>query len=249
MNGRSRSSERRAVALVLACRRPRRARDGRRRPARADSCMTVQVATSPEKLELLTDLAKRFEDSEQVERQRQVRPGQVKKVSSGGESFARRRLAEAEGQRAPASHLVAVSEHAWDLADPTARPSPARAPTLAPGQVVHAHAARDRDAQADGPGTRVGRTRRSGSRTSLRLRRIPPAGRARATRNGDRSASARRTPTSPQAAWLRRSPSTTRPRARRETSRSRTSLGPKSRPSSTVWSLPSCTTATPRSRS
>jgi Ca-activated chloride channel family protein len=52
-------------------------------PAGAQSCITVDIASSPEKLELLTDLGKRFEQSDQAEvRGRCVRI-KVTKVSSG----------------------------------------------------------------------------------------------------------------------------------------------------------------------
>ena len=57
-------------------------------PAGADSCTTVQIATSPEKLVLLTDLAKRFEDSDASNVNGKCVVVRVQKVSSGlGESL------------------------------------------------------------------------------------------------------------------------------------------------------------------
>ena len=84
-----------------------------------------------------------------------------------------------------------------------------------PGRhAVHAHAARDRDAPADGRGARLAR-RADRLRRPRRARQRPGGlGRRSATRSGVRSGSARPTRTTRRAASTSRSPSTTRRPAR-----------------------------------
>ena len=185
------------------------------------------MAVSSEKIALLTDLANEFNDSDAAD----LRGGKCAfvRVQVKASGAAMQLLTDgwpepaANGPRPVVWSPAASSWGAILNQRLTEKGEPAMAP---PVRAVHAHAARDRHAEADGGRPRL-------SRHPDRLRRHPPprrttrrAGVPTAIPSGARSCSARPTPTSRRARCRRRSRSTTPRRARPPASRSRTSNRP-----------------------
>ena len=218
-------------------------RPARRQPGRLHH---GRPAVSPEKIDLLTDLARTFND------QRKPRS------TAGACSSARRRKASgaaatllADGlgrrrrQRPAAGDLVAGVERLGQHPQPAAgRPGQA---ADGPGQqAVHAHAARDRHAQADGRGARL-----AGQAARLRGHRRAgqgPAGlgRVRPSRVGPVPARQDQPQLLDQRPQLHSSPRTTPPPARPGPHHRGPRPGPTSSSSPPTSSRRSSTTATPR---
>ena len=136
-------------------------------------CIVVDMASSPEKIDLMTELAKEFNGSDQAKVGDKcvfVRP--QSKASGAGAAAALRRLARARRERPAAGDLVAGGERVGRSRQPAADRH-GRAADHRAGEAVHAHAARDRDAQADGRGARLPGTSRSAGPTSSRLANDP----------------------------------------------------------------------------
>ena len=116
-------------------------------------CIVVDITLSPEKIDLVSELAHSFND-DKVEVDGDcvfVRP--QRKSSGGAEQAARRRVGRGRG-RARAGRVVAVRQHVGQGAQPAPR-RPGRAPDGDGRRAVHAHAARHRHARADGLGPRL----------------------------------------------------------------------------------------------
>ena len=191
-------------------------------------CTVIDLSVSSEKVALMTDLAKAFNDSDEAELDDGclfARP--QSKASGAATTLLATELGR--GARGPAAgHLVAGVERLG--CDPQPAAGRRRRAGHGPrGRAVHADAAGHRHAQADGRRPRL-------PRHPGRLGGHPAAG-AGATRagpptttpSGARSGSARRTRTSRPAACRPSSPRPTRRPARRAACRRRTSTTPRPR--------------------
>ena len=177
-------------------------------------CVTVDMAVSPEKV----DLADRPGRDLQRVRCRRSTASACRSASPASRPARAATLLERDWPdpeaKGPRPVIWSPASSAWG-ADPQPAPEPqGQDADRARGHAVHAHAARDRHAQADGR-----RARLPGDADRLRRhprpgQRARGLGRVRTSRVGRRSASARPTRTSPRRACRRSSPSTTRRPAR-----------------------------------
>ena len=148
--------------------------------ANPGDCITVDMTVSPEKIVLLTDLARTFNDQRNTVDGTCVFVRPQKKSSGAAASLLADGWDDTDRQRPAAGDLVAGVERLGQHRQPAARrPGPA---ADRPGQqAVHADAARDRHAQADGRRARLPehadrvqrhrsrwpRTRRAGPRSAI----------------------------------------------------------------------------------
>ena len=154
----------RPIKIEASGRGARRHDDGRRRSARglgrarsggivrdrADRIVAGEARAAHRPREALRGLGRG--------RGRPMHPGEGHaRVVGRGRVAAHGRVAEAEGERRASGDLVACGEHVGRGARSAARRRGERSVRHDAGQVVHAHAARDRDASADGRGARVPR--------------------------------------------------------------------------------------------
>ena len=176
-------------------------------------CLVVDLSVSPEKIDLLTDLARTFNASSEAEVDGEcvfVRP-QSKSSGLGATLLTEGWDEEAEG---PRPVVWSPASSAWGAILDQRLAEQGEPPIAGRGHAVHAHAAGHRHAPADGrsPGLarRAHRLRATSSNCPPAVRAGPPS----ATPSGARSGSARPTPTSRPAGCPPSSPRTTRPRAR-----------------------------------
>ena len=176
-------------------------------------CIVVDMSVSPEKIDLLTDLARTFNGSG-VEVDGEcvfVRP---QSKSSGLGAIPADRRAGTRTPKGPSPVIWSPASSAWGAIVDQRLTEAGRRADRRRGHAVHAHAARHRHARADGRGPRATPTSPSASPTSSSCRPAARAGPPSATPSGARSGSARPTPTSPPAGCPPSSPRATRPPAR-----------------------------------
>ena len=213
------------------------------------NCTPIDMASSSEKFALLTDLANEFNGTEQrISAAASPRWSRADEGIGRGDAVAVAGLARRRGERAAAGRVVAGRERVGRDPEPAAgRQGPSRRwrrqgkPFMLTPLVIAMP-------QADGGRARLARQADRLLRHPRARHRPARVGRSTAIPSGARSGSARPTPTSrPAACTSTHRRSTTRPRARRPTSRSKTSTTPEvAEVRAAASSRPSSTTATPR---
>ena len=143
--------------------------------ASADDCVTVDMAASPRRLELLTDLARRFGQHE--ERHGRCATVHVQKWSSGESMALLQRDWPKPRVNGPRPIIWSPAASTWAAVLDQRRADDGKAPIVTtPGKPFMLTPARHRHAQADGRGARAGPTTPIGFADVLALAQDPPVG-------------------------------------------------------------------------